>query len=130
MKPRYTLKVVTDFAAAHSLRDYAGECRRLHGHNWKVEVEVVASALDRLGMAIDFKDVKAAARAAAGELDHRYLNEMPPFDQVNPTAENIAAHLFERIAETLDNERVQVSAVTVWETERACIRYAKEAEND
>lgn len=130
MKPRYTLKVVTDFAAAHSLRDYAGECRRLHGHNWKVEVEVVASALDRLGMAIDFKDVKAAARAAAGELDHRYLNEIPPFDQVNPTAENIAAHLFERIAETLDNERVQVSAVTVWETERACIRYAKEAEND
>ena len=130
MKPRYTLKVVTDFAAAHSLRDYAGECRRLHGHNWKVEVEVVASALDRLGMAIDFKDVKAAARAAAGELDHRFLNEIPPFDQVNPTAENIAAHLFERIAETLDNERVQVSAVTVWETERACIRYAKEAEND
>jgi 6-pyruvoyltetrahydropterin/6-carboxytetrahydropterin synthase len=126
MKPRYTLKVVTDFAAAHSLRDYAGECRRLHGHNWKVEVEVVAAALDRLGMAIDFKDVKAAARAAAGELDHRYLNEIPPFDQVNPTAENIAAHLFERIAETLDNERVQVSAVTVWETERACIRYAKE----
>lgn len=126
MKPRYTLKVVTDFAAAHSLRDYAGECRRLHGHNWKVEVEVVASELDRLGMAIDFKDVKAAARAAAGELDHRYLNELPPFDQVNPTAENIAAHLFERIAANLDNERVQVSAVTVWETERACIRYAKE----
>lgn len=126
MKPRYTLKVVTDFAAAHSLRDYAGACRRLHGHNWKVEVEVVASELDRLGMAIDFKDVKAAARAAAGELDHRYLNELPPFDQVNPTAENIAAHLFERIAANLDNERVQVSAVTVWETERACIRYAKE----
>ncbi len=126
MKPRYTLKVVTDFAAAHSLRDYAGECRRLHGHNWKVEVEVVASALDRLGMAIDFKDVKAAARAAAGELDHRYLNEIPPFDQINPTAENIAAHLFEYIAATLDNERVQVNAVTVWETERACIRYGKE----
>ncbi|MGE0082476.1 MAG: 6-carboxytetrahydropterin synthase QueD [Thiohalomonadaceae bacterium] len=126
MKPRYTLKVVTDFAAAHSLRDYAGECRRLHGHNWKVEVEVVASGLDRLGMAIDFKDVKAAARAAAGELDHRYLNEIPPFDQVNPTAENIAAYLFERIAAALDNERVQVSAVTVWETERACVRYAKE----
>jgi 6-pyruvoyltetrahydropterin/6-carboxytetrahydropterin synthase len=126
MKPRYTLKVVTDFAAAHSLRDYPGECRRLHGHNWKVEVEVVASELDRLGMAIDFKDVKAAARAAAGELDHQFLNDIPPFDQVNPTAENIAAHLFERIAATLDNERVQVSAVTVWETERACVRYAKE----
>jgi len=126
MKPRYTLKVVTDFAAAHSLRDYAGECRRLHGHNWKVEVEVVASGLDRLGMAIDFKDVKAAARTAAEELDHRYLNEVPPFDRVNPTAENIATHLFERIAATLDNERVQVSAVTVWETDRACVRYAKE----
>jgi len=127
MKPRYTLTVTTEFASAHSLRDYPGDCRRLHGHNWKVEVEVVASELDALGMAVDFGEIKAAARAAAGELDHRYLNEIPPFDRLNPTAENLAAHLFERISARLNNARVTVSAVTLWETDRACVRYSKES---
>lgn len=126
MTSRFTLTVMTEFASAHSLRDYPGECHRLHGHNWKVEVEVVATELDELGMAVDFKEIKSAARKAAGELDHRYLNEIPPFDQVNPTAENIAAHLFERISTDLNNARVTVSAVTLWETERACVRYSKE----
>jgi 6-pyruvoyltetrahydropterin/6-carboxytetrahydropterin synthase len=126
MKSRYTLTVMTEFASAHSLRDYPGDCRRLHGHNWKVEVEVTATELDQLGMAVDFKEIKAVSRRAAGELDHRYLNEIPPFDQVNPTAENIAAHLFERISADLNNAQVKVSAVTLWETERACVRYTKE----
>jgi len=127
MAGKYTLKVVTDFASAHSLRDYPGECRRLHGHNWKVEVEVTATELDGLGMAIDFKGIKKAARLATGELDHRYLNEIPPFDELNPTAENIAAHLYGRLGEDLNSERVKVSAITLWETERACVRYTEEA---
>ena len=127
MAGKYTLKIVTDFASAHSLRDYPGECRRLHGHNWKVEVEVTAFELDGLGMAIDFKEVKKAARLATGELDHRYLNEIPPFDELNPTAENIAAHLYRRLSEELNGERVKVSAITLWETERACVRYTEEA---
>lgn len=127
MAGKYTLKIVTDFASAHSLRDYPGECRRLHGHNWKVEVEVTAVQLDELGMAIDFKEIKKAARLAAGELDHRYLNEIPPFDELNPTAENIAHHLYRRLSEELNSERVKVSAITLWETERACVRYTEEA---
>jgi 6-pyruvoyltetrahydropterin/6-carboxytetrahydropterin synthase len=127
MAGKYTLKIVTDFASAHSLRDYPGECRRLHGHNWKVEVEVTAVELDRLGMAIDFKEIKKAARLATGELDHRYLNEIPPFDELNPTAENIAHHLYRRLSEELNSERVKVSAITLWETERACVRYTEEA---
>jgi len=128
MAARYILKIVTDFASAHSLRDYPGECRRLHGHNWKVEVEVTARALDSLGMGVDFKVIKQAARKATDELDHRYLNEIAPFDQINPTAENLAAHIFRRIGEELNDERVQVSAVTLWETERACVRYTEETE--
>ena len=91
MAPRYLLRVVTDFAAAHSLRGYAGECSRLHGHNWKLEVEVLATALDDLGMGIDFKAIKTAARNAIANFDHQYLNERPPFHEINPTAENIAA---------------------------------------
>lgn len=127
MSPRYTLKVVSDFAAAHSLRDYPGDCRRLHGHNWKVEVEVTATQLDEVGMAVDFKVIKAVTKRVTDELDHRYLNEVAPFDTLNPTAENMAAHLYRRIGAELNDERVRVCAVTLWETERACVRYTEEA---
>lgn len=126
MAARYTLKVVSDFAAAHSLRDYPGDCHRLHGHNWKVEVEVCASELDGLGMVVDFKTIKAAAKTATDELDHQYLNEVPPFDRLNPTAENMAAHLYRRIGEQLNDKRVRVLSVTLWETERACVRYTED----
>ncbi|WP_303902087.1 6-carboxytetrahydropterin synthase QueD [Thiohalomonas denitrificans] len=126
MTAQYTLKVVTDFAAAHSLREYPGDCRRLHGHNWKVEVEVAAPSLDRLGMVVDFKTIKQAAREVTEELDHRYLNEVPPFDELNPTAENMAAYIYRQVGERLNDERVKVCAITLWETERACVRYTEE----
>jgi len=127
MTAKYTLKVLTDFAAAHSLRDYPGDCSRLHGHNWKVEVEVQASDLDELGMVLDFKAIRQAARKVGDELDHRFLNDIPPFDRINPTAENIAAHFFRRLSEELTDARATVSAVTLWETDRACVRYTEEA---
>lgn len=122
----YTLKVVTDFASAHALRNYPGDCRRLHGHNWKLEVEVTSAELDALGMVIDFKAIKQAARQVTDELDHRFLNEVPPFDTVNPTAENMASHIYRRLSEALNDGRARVSAVTLWETERACVRYTEE----
>lgn len=123
----YTLKILTDFASAHTLRGYPGACSRMHGHNWKVEVEVVARALDEIGMGIDFKLIRNSAKSLAGELDHRYLNEIPPFDHINPTAENIAAYLYRGLSTRLNNERIQVSAVTLWETDRACVRYTEES---
>lgn len=127
MTARYTLKVVSDFASAHSLRDYPGDCRKLHGHNWRLEVEATASELDKLGMAIDFKTLKQLVRQVTDELDHSYLNEIAPFDTINPTAENMAAYIFHRLGEELDNPHVRISAVTLWETERACVRYTEEA---
>ncbi len=114
-----------DFAAAHTLKGYPGSCSRMHGHNWKVEVEVEADRLDETGMGIDFKVIRDSARALVGNLDHRYLNDIPPFNAVNPTAENIAAYLYRGLAESLNNERARVSAVTLWETERACARYTE-----
>jgi 6-pyruvoyltetrahydropterin/6-carboxytetrahydropterin synthase len=126
MATKYTLKVVTDFASAHSLRGYPGACQRLHGHNWKLEAEVVATALDDLGMGIDFKAIKTVAREVAGELDHQYLNDIKPFDEINPTAENIAAYIFRGLSQRLNNQRVRVSAITLWETERACVKYTEE----
>ncbi len=127
MTAKYVLKVVTDFAAAHSLREYPGDCRRLHGHNWKVEAELEATGLDELGMVMDFKAIRQAARKVGDELDHRFLNEVPPFDRLNPTAENIAAHFFRRLSEELNDTRARVCAVTLWETERASVRYSEES---
>ncbi len=126
MPPRYTLKILTDFAAAHLLRGYDGACSRLHGHNWKVEVEVVATALDAVGMGVDFKVIKAATREVIGRLDHYNLNEIPPFDTVNPTAENIAAHLYGELSKALNTDTVTVSAITLWETDRACVTYTED----
>lgn len=125
MAGQYVLKVVLDFAAAHSLRNYAGACSRLHGHNWKVEVEVTASTLDDAGMGVDFKVIRSAARQVSEQLDHRYLNELESFQEISPTAENIAAFFFKEIGLFLNNDRVRVSAITIWETERACVRYSE-----
>ncbi|WP_019021382.1 MULTISPECIES: 6-carboxytetrahydropterin synthase QueD [unclassified Thioalkalivibrio] len=126
MSARYTLRVLTDFASAHTLRDYPGQCANMHGHNWKVEAEVEAETLDDTGMAVDFKVVKSAAREIAGQLDHRYLNDVPPFDTVNPTAENIARWFFREMAERLNRPGLRVSALTLWETDRACVRYSED----
>lgn len=127
MSPRYTLKVVSDFAAAHRLVDYPGECSRLHGHNWKLEVEITATRLDQVGMAIDFKAIKAATRSVTDRLDHYHLNELPMFTTINPTAENIAAYIYRELRGILDTDTLRVRAVTLWETDRASVHYTEEA---
>ena len=126
MPAKYTLKVLTEYAAAHSLRDYPGDCRRLHGHNWKVEVEVEATALNEIGIAIDFKAIKQAANEIGDRLDHQYLNDIKPFDQLNPTAENQAAYFYTELSQMLNNDTLRVSAVTLWETDRASVRYTED----
>jgi len=123
----YLLKVLTEFASAHTLREYPGACSRMHGHNWKVETEVEATALDEVGMGVDFKQMKQVANEIGDRLDHRYLNEIEPFDKVNPTAENIAAYMYREISAQLNSETVKVRAVTLWETDRACVRYSEES---
>ena len=126
MSSRHCLKNVTDFASAHTLSDYPGDCSRMHGHNWKVEVEVTATKLDDVGMGIDFKKIKKATREVAERLDHRYLNDIKPFDEINPTAENLAAYFYRELTALLNGAHVTVSAVTMWETERACVRYSED----
>ncbi len=120
------MKILTDFAAAHYLREYDGVCNRLHGHNWKVEVSVVARKLDSIGMGLDFKVIKDATKKLIGKLDHHNLNELPPFDTINPTAENIAAYLYAELSKELNTDTVKVDAVSLWETERACVTYTED----
>lgn len=114
----YELSVRQHFSAAHSLRDYPGDCQRLHGHNWEVEVRATGEELGSLGMVLSFADLKTVLRETLSELDHQHLNELPPFREENPTAENLARHLYRRIQGLL-RERFQgvtVSGVQVWET--------------
>jgi len=126
MSTRYTLRVADEFAAAHRLREYPGDCSRLHGHNWHVEVEVEASELDSVGMGLDFRRMRRALESVLRPLDHGFLNEIAPFDRINPTAENIAAHCFRAVAEQLDTATARVIAVTVRENDRAGVRYTEQ----
>ncbi len=126
MSATYTLKILADFASAHTLREYPGACSRMHGHNWKIEVEVTATALNEHGMGMDFKTIKTATRELAATLDHRYLNDIPPFDTVNPTAENIAQYFYQNLSQTVNIDTAKISAVTLWETDRACVRYSED----
>ncbi len=113
----FEVRVRKSFAAAHNLRNYNGKCEKLHGHNWVVEVTARAAVLDDVEIALDFTVLKRIVNDELELLDHRYLNEIPPFDRVNPTSERIAEHLFHRVGEKVNDERVRVVRVDVWETE-------------
>ena len=121
----FVLKIVTDFASAHSLRDYPGDCARLHGHNWQVEVSVCSQVLDDSGIAIDFREIKKQTKLVVKRLDHQYLNEIKPFDVLNPTAENIAKYFFDEIALLITNKDVKVKEVMIWETPRSAVTYSE-----
>ena len=121
----FVLKIVTDFASAHSLRDYPGDCARLHGHNWQVEVSVCSQVLDDSGIAIDFREIKKQTKLVVKRLDHQYLNDIKPFDVLNPTAENIAKYFFEEIDILINNQYVKVKEVTIWETPRSAVTYSE-----
>ena len=117
----YKIKVESDFSAAHNLRGYKGKCEELHGHNWKVEAEVKAKILDKDGLALDFKILKERLNSVLEVLDHKYLNEVPYFKKNNPTSENIAKYIYDKLAAY----NLQLTAVTVWESENCAATYEK-----
>lgn len=119
----YALTVRDHFDAAHSLRGYDGECSRLHGHTWDVEVTVEGSGLDAVGILYDFKRLKADLRTVLDPFDHRCLDEVAPFDTMNATAENLAREIHERLATAMASAGVTVSEVAVWESPVARIVY-------
>lgn len=118
----YELTVERDFSAAHMMRDHPGACARLHGHNYRVLFTVAGDELDESGMLVDFADLKSIFDAILGDLDHRNLNEIPPFDCINPSSENLARYLFEQAAERLP-ERVGMTSVTVCESSTSSVTY-------
>ncbi|BAU22781.1 6-pyruvoyl tetrahydrobiopterin synthase [Caldimicrobium thiodismutans] len=123
----YRLKVQDHFSSAHYLRNYQGACENLHGHNWKVELVVEGEKLNEIDILLDFKDIKKILKEVLSELDHRLINELPYFQEKNPSSENIARYIFDRVKDKLKVfEGVRVKEVTVFETEKASATYLEE----
>jgi 6-pyruvoyltetrahydropterin/6-carboxytetrahydropterin synthase len=117
--------VITDFSAAHVIHGYVGPCGRLHGHNWKVEAIVCGPTLNDIGICIDFKDVKKLLRQVLDQVEHQNLNEIPPFTTINPTAENIAAWVYQEMKPLLPQFNVKLKSINIWETDRAMVSYSE-----
>lgn len=123
----YKLTIETNFASAHQLRGYKGKCENLHGHNWKVQVSVIADRLNDIDIAIDFHDLKDITDGIISKLDHKFLNDVFPFTEKNPSSENIAHWIFDSLKNDLrEHENIRVSAVTVWESTTASATYFEE----
>lgn len=119
----FELKIITHFAAAHNLRMVAEKCENLHGHNWKVETNIIGKQLNPAGVLMDFGELKVLVKTIMHELDHKYLNELPYFTGGNPSSENIAVYIANRLQEMLRGTGAAVSKITVWESESACATY-------
>jgi len=120
----FRLKVQDYFSSAHYLRNYKGSCENLHGHNWKVELLVEGSQLNNLDLLIDFKILKSILKETLDELDHKLLNEIPYFKNVNPSSERLAEYIFKKIKDKLSQySNIKVKEVTVYETDKVSATY-------
>ena len=127
--PVYEIAKDFVFSAAHQIRFHGGKCERLHGHNWRVRVHARASQLNRIGMVIDFADLSRIVAEAGARFDHRNVNEVPPFDRENTTAELLARFFHAEANRALaerESGRVRVSWVEVWENEGSVAVYREE----
>ena len=119
----FEISVEYSFAAGHALREYKGKCENVHGHNYKVRVTLVGDKLNSAGLLMDFVELRAEIKGLVEKLDHRFLNDIPPFDQLNPSAENLAKYICDGIEPQARNQGLQVYGVTVWETDTTSATY-------
>lgn len=120
----YRISVEQHFDAAHALRGYQGKCETLHGHRFKVVARVEASTLDEIGLAYDFTELKAHMAGIIARFDHTNLNDIPPFDKLNPSSENIAADIYKELKSRLAGEKISLTAVEVWESPQTGVSYS------
>lgn len=123
----YEVSVEETFAAGHALRGYRGQCEKVHGHNYRVRAVIQGERLDSNGLLVDFVELKRVLRAIVERLDHVFLNDQPPFDQLNPTAENMARYFHEQLSQGLaglaPENPVRLAEVKIWETDTATATY-------
>lgn len=118
----YKLSVSKYISAAHQLNEYDGPCARIHGHNWKIQIDVQAEILSKTGIAIDFNDLERWLWQIIGPFDHQLINTMTPFDHLNPTAENLVKYIFEEMKKKLP-EGARLARVSAWETDSCMVSY-------
>jgi 6-pyruvoyltetrahydropterin/6-carboxytetrahydropterin synthase len=118
----YTLSVNTYISAAHHLNNYEGPCARVHGHNWKIQIDVRAETLNKAGIAVDFSDLEKWLWQIVGAFDHQMINSVPPFDKINPTAENLVKYTFDEMKKKLPAQ-VTLIRVSAWETDSCMVSY-------
>ena len=124
----FEVTVEDSFAAGHYLRNYRGKCENPHGHNYKVRVTLTGKELDKAGLLLDFKDLREVMRQVIDRLDHQMLNDIEPFKDLNPSAENLAKYLYDQTNSGLrqmTNGRVRVKDVTVFETDTTTAKYSE-----
>ena len=119
----FEVSIAMDFSAAHNLKGYRGKCEALHGHNWKVEVSLGSDRLDEAGMVEDFKVVKEKLKGILDLFDHKYLNVLPYFKKKNPTSENIAKLIYQKLREKIEKRDLKVLFVKVGETQNCFAVY-------
>ena len=120
----FEVMIERNFSSAHQLRGYKGKCENLHGHNYKIEIYARGRELDHIGLLVDFVELKTAADEVVQYLDHRNINELPPFDvEVNPSAENLARYILERVSARVGDARVQIYKVRCFETPTSVATY-------
>lgn len=119
----YEILIKTDFSGAHNLRGYKGKCENLHGHNWKVEARFEKDTLNDIGIAVDFKVLKAKLKKILKKIDHVYLNKIEAFKKDNPSAENIARYVFEKLTSSIKEKRLSIKSVSIWESDTSCATY-------
>ena len=119
----FEISVEETFAAGHALRGYRGKCEKVHGHNYKVLVMLEGERLDSAGLLLDFVELKRLLRAVIERLDHEFLNDVPPFDALNPSAENMAKYFYDEISQALPPSPASLSSVKIWETDTSTATY-------
>lgn len=121
----FEVSVEETFAAGHALRGYKGKCENVHGHNYRVRVTLEGASLDQAGLLCDFVRLKDVIRGVIQSLDHKFLNEQPPFDRINPSAENIAKYFYDRASEQVGQAAngARLASVTVWESDSTSATY-------
>ena len=122
----YELRTQVEFSAAHHLEGYPGDCARPHGHNFRVEVFARSRGLDSIGIAVDFKTLKGALKELVAPWDHQDLNTLKDFQNLSPTAEQIARLCYIRLSKMINNGRTTVDRVTIWENPRSSATYFEE----
>lgn len=124
MSGTFEVMIERNFSSAHQLRGYKGKCENLHGHNYRIEIYARGRELDNTGLLVDFGELKQAADEVVRYLDHRNINELHPFDEeLNPSAENLARYILERVASQVGDRRVQVYKVRCFETPTSVATY-------